>query len=163
MKFLSHKASLTGLLFTQLLHASPIFAESLTFHCTRTERDFIETYELQIKTAVGSLPTQKGKVYLDGRDLDRVGNGTNQMIKNVVITKERVSYLSDTRFDAELFDGVSYPPGSVTSMVIIDRSTGKLRKVDTVSGGILASSLGEGTKSYEEQCIPVNNPSLAKD
>ena len=163
MKFHSFKASLRGLLFIQLLYASPIFAESLTFDCTRTERDLIETYELQIKTAAGSLPNQKGKVYLDGRDLDRVGNGTNQMIKNVVITKERVSYLSDTRFEAELFDGVSFPPGSVTSMVMIDRSTGKLRKIDTVSGGILASSLGEGTKSYEGQCTPVNKPSAVKD
>jgi hypothetical protein len=163
MKFLSYKVSLAGLIFMQLLYASPLFAESITFNCTRTERDFIETYELQVKTAAGSLPNQKGKVYLDGRDLDREGTGTNQMIKNVVITKERVSYLSDTRFEAEFFDGVSYPPGSVTSIVMIDRISGKLRKVDTIAGGILASSLGEGTKSYEEQCIPVNHPNLAKD
>jgi hypothetical protein len=46
---------------------------------------------------------------------------------------------------------------------MIDRISGKLRKVDTIAGGILASSLGEGTKSYEEQCIPVNIPNLAKD
>ena len=81
-----------------------------------------------------------------------MGADGNQTIKNVLITKERVSFLSDTRFEAEVLDGVTYPPGSVTSIVTIDRASGKLRKVDTVVGGILATSLGEGTKSYDEQC-----------
>ncbi|MBU3623416.1 hypothetical protein ICN47_06700 [Polynucleobacter sp. AP-Latsch-80-C2] len=141
----------------QWLQSSLAFAQSVAFSCTRVERDFTETYELQVKAASGNLPNQKGKVFLDGRDLDRVGADGNQTIKNVLITKERISYLSDTRFEAEVFDGVSYPSGSVTSMVIIDRASGKLRKMDTVSGGILASSLGEGTKSYEEQCVPLKD------
>ena len=157
MKLHSLKAILCSLLLMQWLQSSFAFAQSVAFSCTRVERDFTETYELQVKAASGNLPNQKGKVYLDGRDLDRVGADGNQTIKNVLITKERVSYLSDTRFEAEVFDGVSYPPGSVTSMIIIDRVSGKLRKVETVAGGILASSLGEGTKSYEEQCAPLKD------
>ena len=133
-------------------------AETLTFSCTRTERDFIETYDLQVRASPSNLTTQKSKVFLDGRDLDRVGADGNQTIKNVLITKDKVSYLSDTRFEAEVLDGISYAPGSVTTMVMIDRHSGKLRKVETVSGGILANSLGEGTRSYEEQCVSVDNP-----
>lgn len=163
MKLHSLRATLSGLLLLQLFYSAPAFAQSVAFSCTRVERNFSETYELIIKAASGSLPTQKGKVYVDGRDLDRVGADGNQIIKNVLITKERVSYLSDTRFDAEVLDGVSYPPGSVTSIVTIDRATGKLRKVDTVVGGILASSLGEGTKSYDEQCIPLKEGKASID
>ena len=163
MKLHSLRATLSGLLLLQLFYSAPTFAQSVAFSCTRVERNFSETYELIIKAASGSLPTQKGKVYVDGRDLDRVGADGNQIVKNVLIAKERVSYLSDTRFDAEVLDGVSYPHGSVTSIVTIDRATGKLRKVDTVVGGILASSLGEGTKSYDEQCIPLKESKTSID
>jgi hypothetical protein len=148
---------LSSLLLMQLLFAAPVFAQSLVFQCTRVEGDLTETYELQIKSATGSLPSQKGKVYLDGRDLDRVGADGHQTIKNIFISKEQVSYLSDTRFEAEVLEGVSYLPGSVTSIVIVDRVSGRLRRVDTIVGGILAASLGEGTKSYEEQCVPLKD------
>lgn len=152
MKLQPLRAGLAGLLWISSLYLTPAFAQSVVFSCTRVERNYSETYELLIKPASGSSLTQKGKVYVDGRDLDRVGADGNQTIKNVLITKERVSFLSDTRFEAEVLDGVTYPPGSVTSIVTIDRASGKLRKVDTVVGGILATSLGEGTKSYDEQC-----------
>lgn len=152
-----------SLLLISLLYAAPVFAESITLSCTRVERDFTETYELQVKSATGNLPTQKGKVFLDGRDLDRAGADGQQTIKNVLIAKDRISYLSDTRFAAEVLDGISYPPGSVTSIVIIDRVSGKLRKVDTVAGGILAANLGEGTKSYEEQCTPLKDSKATTD
>jgi hypothetical protein len=36
---------------------------------------------------------------------------------------------------------------------MIDRESGKLRKVDTIQGGILGANLGDGTRSYEEQCV----------
>lgn len=133
-------------------------AQTLTFSCVRAERDYLETYELQVKAPFGNSSAQKGKVYLDGRDLDRQGADGSQTIKNVLITKDRVSYLSDTYFGAEVFDGVSYPPGSVTALVMIDRPSGKLRKVETVVGGILSSTLGEGTRVYEEQCALENSP-----
>ena len=163
MKLQSLRANLAGLLLISTLYSAPAFAQSIAFSCTRVERNYSETYELLIKPASGSLSTQKGKVYVDGRDLDRVGADGNQTIKNVLITKERVSYLSDTRFEAEVLDGISYPPGSVTSIVTIDRASGKLRKVDTVVGGILASSLGEGTKSYDEQCTPLKEVKTTSD
>ena len=163
MKLQPLRASLAGLLLISTLYSAPAFAQSITFSCTRVERNYSETYELLIKPASGSLSTQKGKVYVDGRDLDRVGTDGNQIIKNVLITKERVSYLSDTRFEAEVLDSISYPPGSVTSIVTIDRASGRLRKVDTVVGGILASSLGEGTKSYDEQCTPLKDVKTTSD
>jgi hypothetical protein len=131
-------------------------AETLVFTCTRVERDFKEIYELKVSAPTPNSGAQKGKVFLDGRDLDRRGDGGNQIIKSVVIGKDRISYLSDTHFEAEVFDGISYPPGSVLAVVILDRRSGRLRKIETVSGGILALSLGEGTKSYEEECVPVN-------
>ena len=133
-------------------------AETLVFTCTRVERDIKEIYELKVITPTLNSRTQKAKVYLDGRDLDRIGEGGNQTIKNVVIEKDRISYLSDTHFEAEEFDGVLYAPGSVVSVVIIDRRSGRLRRVETVSGGILALSLGEGTKSYEEECTSEDRP-----
>jgi hypothetical protein len=146
-------ARLTPLLLSLFMTCAS--AETLVFTCTRVERDVKEVYELKVSTPPPNSPTQKGKVYLDGRDLDRRGDGGNQTIKNVVIGKDRVSYLSDTSFEAEVFDGVSYPPGSVLAIVIIDRPSGRLRRIETVAGGILALSLGEGTKSYEEECTPL--------
>ncbi len=144
------------LLLLLSLYASCTPAETLVFSCTRVERDYQESYELQVSTPVLNSGNQKGKVYLDGRDLDRSGGDGNQIIKNVVIGKDRVAYLSDTNFEAEVFDGISYPPANVIAVVMIDRRSGKLRRVETISGGILALSLGEGTRSYEEQCTPIN-------
>ena len=163
MKLQPLRVSLAGLLLISTLYSASAFAQSIVFSCTRVERNYSETYELLIKPAGGSLSTQKGKVYVDGRDLDRVGADGNQTIKNVLITKERVSYLSDTRFEAEVLDGIAYPPGSVTSIITIDRASGKLRKVDTVVGGILATSLGEGTKSYDEQCTLLKEVKTTSD
>jgi hypothetical protein len=46
----------------------------------------------------------------------------------------------------------------VLAIVIIDRPSGRLRRIETVSGGILALSLGGGTKSYEEECTSIDRP-----
>jgi hypothetical protein len=93
------------------------------------------------------------KVYLDGRDLGVIGSEGRQYIKNVTIIKQKASYLLSTQFDAEVLEGISYSAGSVTSIVMIDHETGKLRKLNTIQGGILGANLGDGTKSYEEQCV----------
>lgn len=135
----------------QLFFASEILANTLTLMCTRTERDFSETYELKMQSA--SSANSSPKVYLDGRDLDVIGSEGRQFVKNVTITKQKASYLLSTQFDAEVLEGISYSAGSVTSIVMIDRETGKLRKLDTIQGGILGANLGDGTKSYEEQCV----------
>ena len=135
----------------QLFFASEILASTLILMCTRTERDFSETYELKLQSI--SQATRKAKVYLDGRDLDVIGSEGRQLVENVTITKQKASYLLSTQFDAEVLEGVSYSAGSVTSIVMIDRETGRLRKLDTIQGGILGANLGDGTKSYEEQCV----------
>lgn len=135
----------------QLLITSEVLANTLILICTRTERDFSETYELKMQSASSANPSPK--VYLDGRDLDVIGSEGRQHVQNVTITKQKASYLLSTQFDAEVLEGISYPAGSVTSIVTIDRETGKLRKLDTIQGGILGASLGDGTKSYEEQCV----------
>jgi hypothetical protein len=139
------------LLILQLLAASEIFAQTLTLNCTRTERDFSETYELKLQATSSASP--KAKVYLDGRDLDRSDVDSRQTVKNVTITKHKASYLLSTYFEPEVLEGVAYSAGSVTSIVMIDRESGKLRRVDTIQGGILGANLGDGTRSYDEQCV----------
>ncbi len=139
------------LFLLQCFVTSELLAESLILTCTRTERDFSETYELKLVTA--GPGAAKGKVFLDGRDLDRTGPDSQQSVKNVLISKQKASYLISTLFEAEVLEGVAYSAGSVMSVVMIDRDTGKLRKVDTIQGGILGKNLGDGTRSYEEQCV----------
>ena len=143
------------LLIFQCLIASELFAETLILTCTRFERDFSETYELKMVTTGPGAP--KGKVFLDGRDLDRTGADGQQSVKNLLISKEKASYLVDTKFEPEVLEGIAYSAGSVMSIVMIDRDTGKLRKVDTIQGGILGKNLGDGTRSYEEQCVARRN------
>lgn len=155
MKNLLFPRSRWLLLLLQCCIASEIFAETLALTCTRVERDFSETYELKMVTAGPGTP--KGKVFLDGRDLDRIGTDGQQSVKNVLISKQRASYLLSTQFEAEVLEGIAYSAGSVTSIVMIDRETGKLRKVDTIQGGILGKNLGDGTRSYEEQCVAQPN------
>jgi len=139
------------LLLLQCFIASELLAETLILTCTRVERDFSETYELKLVTT--GPGTSKGKVYLDGRDLDRSGPDSQQSVKNVLISKQKASYLLSTQFEAEVLEGIAYSAGSVMSVVMIDRETGKLHKVDTIQGGILGKNLGDGTRSYEEQCV----------
>jgi hypothetical protein len=155
MKNLLFPRSRWLLLSLQCFIASEIFAETLVLTCTRVERDYSETYELKMVTAGPGTP--KGKVFLDGRDLDRSGANGQQAVKNVLISKQRASYLLSTQFEAEVLEGIAYSAGSVTSIVMIDRETGKLSKVDTIQGGILGKNLGEGTRSYEEQCVAQPN------
>jgi hypothetical protein len=137
-------------LLLQCFIATELLAETLILTCTRVERDFSETYELKLVTS--GLGASKGKVFLDGRDLDRAGADSQQFVKNVMISKLKASYLLSTQFEAEVLEGVAYSAGSVISVVMIDRETGKLRKIDTIQGGILGKNLGDGTRSYEEQC-----------
>ena len=147
------------LIIMQCFIASNLLAETLTLMCTRVERDFSETYELRLMTVGPGIP--KGKVFLDGRDLDRQGLDSQQSVKSVFISKQKALYLLNTQFEAEVLEGVAYSAGSVISVVMIDRETGKLRKIDTIQGGILGKNLGDGTRAYEEQCVP--SPNAAKN
>jgi hypothetical protein len=64
----------------------------------------------------------------------------------------------ETYFPPESFDGVKYGAGSVITVIAINRATGQLRKSETIKGGILSASLGEGTKTYQEQCTTTKKP-----
>ena len=137
------------------IFSSAISAETLSFNCIRAERDMTEEYVLKVAWPTEGSKSTKGKVYFDERDLDQVSSGGLQEIKNVSITKDKISFLTDTSFPPEEFDGVRYGAGTVVSLTTINRVTGELKKIETIKGGILASTMGEGTKSYTEKCSPL--------
>lgn len=99
---------------------------------------------------------QKAKVFIDDRDLDRASELGRQTIKSVLITESTVLISMEAQFSPENFDGIQYRAGSVVTMIAINRPTGQLGKVETVKGGILSATLGEGTKTYREQCTAAN-------
>jgi hypothetical protein len=139
-----------------LLSAYPaLAAEPLVFSCERTEKNYTEVYELKINA---SSNNQKAKVFVDGRDLDRSDELGRQTIKSIVITESTVLISMETYFPPENIDGVKYGAGSVMAVTTINRSTGQLSKVETIQGGILSLTLGEGTKTYQEKCAIVKKP-----
>ena len=99
--------------------------------------------------------SQKAKVFVDDRDLDRASELGRQIIKNVLITESTVLISMEAQFPPENFDGIQYGAGSVITVITINRSTGQLRKAETIKGGILSATLGEGTQTYQEQCTAV--------
>ena len=134
------------------MYVAPILAaESLVFTCERSEKNYTEIYELKV---IPASKNQKAKVFVDGRDLDQSNELGRQTVKTVLITESTVLISMEANFPPEGFDGIQYGPGSVTTAIAINRSTGQLRKAETIKGGILSATLGEGTKSYQEQCVP---------
>lgn len=136
-------------IFLYLLATQALADNALSFSCERAEKTYTEKYDLRIIPASKSL---KAKVYVDERDLDRSDGYGRQWIKNVVITDAAVLISMEAQFPPESFDGIAYGAGSVVTVININRLTGRLRKVETVSDGILSATLGDGTKSYEEKC-----------
>ena len=61
-----------------------------------------------------------------------MSSGGLQEIKNVSITKDKISFLTDTSFPPEEFDGVRYGVGTVVSVTTINRVTGELKKIETI-------------------------------
>ncbi|WP_215379399.1 hypothetical protein [Polynucleobacter paludilacus] len=133
-------------------------AETIAFTCVRSDGAYSEEYDLKIVSPNPKNPKDKAKVFLDGRDLDQRDAQGYQEIKNVQITKSAVSFMTDTFFEPEILDGVKYASGTVVAVTSIQRDTGQLKKVETVAGGILSKTLGEGTKVYTEKCQAVLNP-----
>ena len=133
---------------------------TVSFTCERAEKNYIERYDMKIVSASGS---QKAKVFMDDRDLDQMDSQTRQLVKSVVITEPSVFIATEAYFMPEELGGIRYEAGTVMTMTTIDRQTGKLKKVETIHGGILAEKLGNGTRVYEERCEPLrpNIPSLA--
>ena len=133
-----------------LLYVAPsLGAEPLVFTCERSEKNYTETYELKV---IPTSKNQKAKVFVDDRDLDQSNELGRQAIKNVLITESTVLISMEAYFLPESFDGIQYGSGSVITVITINRSTGQLRKAETIQGGILSATLGEGTKTYQEQC-----------
>lgn len=127
--------------------------ESLFFICERAEKNYAETYKLKITPATKN---QKATVFVDDRDLDRASELGRQTVKNVLITESVVLVSIEAYFPPESFDGIQYGAGSVNTAITINRQTGQLVKAETIRGGILSATLGEGTKNYQEQCTKVN-------
>ena len=139
-----------------LLGATPsLAADSLVFTCERSENNYTETYQLKVMAASKS---QKAKVFVDERDLDRVSELGQQTVKSILIDEYTVLISMEAQFPPESFDGVQYGAGFVITLTAINRPTGQMRKLETVKGGILSATLGEGTKSYQEQCTAANQP-----
>jgi len=61
-------------------------------------------------------------------------------------------------FPPESFDGIQYGAGSVKTVIAINRSSGQLRKSETIQCVILSATLGEGSKTYLEQCSGLKKP-----
>jgi hypothetical protein len=142
--------------FLLFLCASPaLAAESLIFNCERTEKNYTEAYELKISPATRN---QKAKVFVDGRDLDRSDEMGRQSIKSIVINHSTILISMEAYFPPENFDGIQYGAGSVKTAIVINRSTGQLRKAETIKGGILSATLGEGSINYQEQCTALQKP-----
>ena len=135
--------------------APSLAAEPLVFTCERSEKNFTETYELRLSPA---SKNQKAKVFVDDRDLDLSNELGRQTIKNVIITESTVLISMEAYFPPESFDGVQYGPGSVSTVITINRLTGQLRKSETIKGGILSATLGEGANTYQEQCAVDTKP-----
>lgn len=137
------------ILFLFLYAAPSLAAEPLVFTCERSEKNYTETYELKV---IPASKNQKAKVFVDGRDLDQSDELGRQTVKNALITESTVLISMGANFPPESFDGVQYGAGSVMTAITINRATGQLRKAETIKGGILSATLGEGTKTYQEQC-----------
>ncbi len=121
----------------------------LVFDCARSEKDYIEHYKLKVLAATKDA---KAKVMLDDRDLDRVSEDGRQLVKGVVISGSNVPIAIEAQFESETLHGVAYPAGKVSTQITINRSNGKLIKVETIDCGILGAHLGNGTRITEEAC-----------
>ena len=139
-----------------LLFAAPSLAvDSLAFTCERTEKNYTETYQFKVMAA---SKNQKAKVFIDDRDLDRASELGRQTVQSVLISEFTVLISMEAQFPPETYDGVQYGAGSVITLIAINRPTGQMRKSETVKGGILSATLGEGTKTYQERCTAAKQP-----
>ncbi len=131
----------------------------LEFNCKRSEQNYTEEYEMKITLASGA---QKAKVFLDGRDLDQSDIYGKQAVKSVTLAKPNILVVIEASFEPENVMGVSYPAGIVSTQIILDPVTGKLKKVEKIQGGILGETMGNGTYVSEETCLPSKMPYKSK-
>ena len=129
--------------------------QSIFFDCKRTEKNYVEEYEMQITLA---SKTQKAKMFLDGRDLDQSDAYGKQEVKSVTLARPNIFIVIEASFAPEDIMGVTYSAGSVSTHITLDPVTGKLKKIEKIQGGILGASLGNGTHVSEESCLPAKIP-----
>jgi len=131
----------------------------LEFNCKRTEKGYIEEYDMKITLAAG---IQKAKVYLDDRDLDQSDAYGKQVVKSVTLARPNILIAIEASFEPENLMGVMYPAGTVSTQITLDPVTGKLKKVEKIQGGILGETMGNGTYVSEESCLPSKMPYKTK-
>ena len=131
----------------------------MEFNCKRTEKGYTEEYEMKLMLASG---TQKAKVFLDGRDLDQSDAFGSQIVKSVTLARPNILIAIEAKFQPEEIMGVSYPAGNVITNITLDPVTGKFKKVEKIQGGILGATIGNGTHTSEETCLPSKMPYKAK-
>lgn len=134
-------------------------ADVLEFNCKRAEKNYVEEYEMKIMLASG---TQKAKLFLDGRDLDQADAFGVQVVKSITLARPNILILIEAKFEPEEVMGVSYPAGTVITNITLDPVTGKFKKVEKIQGGILGSTIGNGTHTSEEMCLPSKMPYKTK-
>lgn len=153
--------------FTKLLLCLCLSIKSLTawgidvleFNCKRAEKNYVEEYEMKIMLASGA---QKAKIFLDGRDLDQSDAFGVQVVKSVTLARPNILITIEAKFEPEEIMGVSYPAGTVLTNITLDPVTGKFRKVEKIQGGILGATIGNGTHTSEETCLPSKMPYKTK-
>ncbi|MBU3626618.1 hypothetical protein ICN48_10290 [Polynucleobacter sp. JS-Safj-400b-B2] len=106
--------------------------------------------------------TQKAKVFLDGRDLDHSDVFGTQVVKSIIIARPNILIAIEAKFEPEEIMGVSYPAGNVLTNITLDPVTGKYIKVEKIQGGILGATIGNGTHTSEETCLPSKMPYKSK-
>jgi hypothetical protein len=139
--------------------ASAWSIDVLEFNCKRSEKGYTEEYEMKMTLASGA---QKAKVFLDGRDLDHSDAFGVQVVKSITIARPNILIAIEAKFEPEEIMGVSYPAGNVLTNITLDPVTGKYAKVEKIQGGILGATIGNGTHTSEETCLPSKMPYKSK-
>lgn len=132
----------------------------LEFQCKRTEKDYVEEYEMKLTLASG---TQKAKVFLDGRDLDLSDAFGKQEVKSITLARPNILIAIEASFEPEEIMNVAYPAGKASTLMTLDPVGGKLKKVEKIQGGILGATLGNGTHVSEEICLLSKMPYKTKE
>jgi len=127
----------------------------LEFNCKRSENGYTEEYAMKIMLASG---TQKAKVFLDDRDLDRSDANGKQTVKSITLARPNILISIEASFEPENIMGTAYTAGTVSTNMTLDPVTGKLKKVEKIQGGILGETMGNGTYVSEESCLPSKMP-----
>jgi hypothetical protein len=142
-----------------LLSFSAMAVDVMEFNCKRSEKGYTEEYQMKLTLASG---TEKAKVFLDDRDLDQSDAFGTQVVKSVTLARPNILILIEAKFQPEEVMGVAYPAGSVLTNITLDPVTGKFKKVEKIQGGILGATIGNGTHTSEETCLPSRMPYRAK-